>query len=65
MLDNKKQNNILNNARKNGDKVTIYLVSGNKLQGTVEGFDDFVVILNKNGKQNMIYKQAISTVICE
>ncbi|MFW6268932.1 MAG: RNA chaperone Hfq [Bacillota bacterium] len=64
-MDNKKQNNILNNARKNGDKVTIYLVSGNKLQGTVEGFDDFVVILNKNGKQNMIYKQAISTVICE
>ena len=62
-MDNRKQNNILNQARKNGEKVTIYLVTGNQLQGTVEGFDDFVVILNKNGKQNMIYKQAISTVI--
>ena len=62
-MNNKKQNNILNKARKKGKKVTIFLVSGNRLEGVIEGFDDFVVILNKNGKQNMIYKQAISTVI--
>lgn len=62
-MNNQKQNNILNNARKKGKKVIIFLVSGNKLEGVVEGFDDFVVILMKNGKQNMIYKQAISTII--
>ena len=41
----------------------MYLVSGNQLEGKIEGFDNFVVILNIKGKQNMIYKHAISTVI--
>ena len=58
-----KQNKLLNKARKNDDKVKIYLVSGNQLEGTIEGFDNFSVTLNKNGKQNMIYKHAISTVV--
>ena len=58
-----KQDELLNQARKNGDKVKIYLVSGNQLEGKIEGFDNFVVILNIKGKQNMIYKHAISTVI--
>ena len=58
-----KQDDLLNQARKNGDKVKIYLVSGNQLEGKIEGFDNFVVILNIKGKQNMIYKHAISTVI--
>ena len=58
-----KQNEILNKARKNNDRVKIYLVSGNQLEGIIEGFDNFVVILNIKGKQNMIYKYAISTII--
>ena len=58
-----KQNKLLNKARKNNDKVKIYLVSGNQLDRTIEGFDNFVVILNIKGKLNMIYKHAISTVI--
>lgn len=58
-----KQDNILNKSRKNNYKVKIYLVNGKQLSGQIEGFDNFVVILNKNMKQNMIYKHAISTVI--
>jgi len=58
-----KQNELLNKARKNEDKVKIFLVSGNLLEGKIEGFDNFVVILNSNGKKNMIYKHAISTVV--
>jgi len=58
-----KQDELLNKARKNDDKVKIYLVSGNQLEGTIEGFDNFVVILNINGRKNMIYKHAISTVV--
>jgi host factor-I protein len=40
----------------------MYLVSGKQLEGTIEGFDNFVVILNIKGKQNMFYKHAISTI---
>ncbi|MCF8001708.1 MAG: RNA chaperone Hfq [Halanaerobiales bacterium] len=58
-----KQDKLLNEARKNEDKIKMYLVSGNQLEGTIAGFDNFVVILNINGKQHMIYKHAISTVI--
>jgi host factor-I protein len=58
-----KQNEVLTEARKNNDKVEIYLISGNQLEGEIEGFDNFVVILNIKGKQNMFYKHAISTVI--
>jgi len=58
-----KQNKLLNKAIKNEDKVKIYLVSGNQLEGTIEGFDNFSVTLNRDGKQNMIYKHAISTVV--
>ena len=60
-----KQDNLLNKARKNNETVKIYLVSGNQLKGTIEGFDNFVVILDKNGTQNMIYKHAISTIVFE
>ena len=58
-----KQNKLLNKAMKNEDKVKIYLVSGNQLEGTIEGFDSFSVTLNIKSKQNMIYKHAISTVV--
>ena len=58
-----KQDKLLNKARKSEDKVKIYLISGNQLEGTIAGFDNFVVILNINSKQHMIYKHVISTVI--
>jgi|AntDeeMinimDraft_5_1070356.scaffolds.fasta_scaffold20297_3 host factor-I protein len=58
-----KQDKLLNKARKSANKVKIHLTSGNPLEGTIEGFDNFVVILNIKGKQNMFYKHAISTVI--
>ncbi|MFW5988119.1 MAG: RNA chaperone Hfq [bacterium] len=63
MANVNKQDKLLNEARINEEKIKMYLVSGNQLEGTIESFDKFVVILNVKGKKNMIYKHAISTVI--
>jgi len=43
--------------------VTIYLVNGFQLKGLVRGFDNFTVVLEFEGKQQMVYKHAISTVM--
>ncbi|MDT8716393.1 RNA chaperone Hfq [Clostridium sp. 19966] len=63
---NKTTNNLqdifLNNARKNKIVVTIHLVNGFQLKGFVKGFDNFIVVLDNDGKQMMIYKHAISTI---
>ncbi|NOW04124.1 RNA chaperone Hfq [Clostridium beijerinckii] len=63
---NKQQNNLqdifLNNARKNKIQITIHLVNGFQLKGTVKGFDNFTVILDCDNKQMLIYKHAISTI---
>ena len=59
---NNLQDIILNGSRKNKIPVTLYLISGFKLNGNVTGFDNFTVILNSNGKQMMVYKHAISTI---
>lgn len=63
---NKTTNNLqdifLNNARKNRIVVTIHLVNGFQLKGFVKGFDNFIVVLDNEGKQMMIYKHAISTI---
>ena len=56
------QDNFLNIARKEKIPVSIYLVNGIKLQGTVETFDSYVLIL-KNNTSQMIYKHAISTIV--
>jgi len=56
------QEPFLNALRKERIPVSIYLVNGIKLQGQVESFDQFVVLLKNNASQ-MIYKQAISTVV--
>lgn len=65
-LNNNLQDLFLNNARKNRLSVTIFLTNGYQLNGNVEGFDNFTVILdskeNSNRKQMMIYKHAISTI---
>jgi host factor-I protein len=56
------QEPFLNALRKERIPVSIYLVNGIKLQGQVESFDQFVVLL-KNSVSQMIYKHAISTVV--
>lgn len=56
------QDPFLNVLRKERIPVSIYLVNGIKLQGQVESFDQFVVLL-KNTVSQMIYKHAISTVV--
>ncbi len=56
------QDPFLNILRKERIPVSIYLVNGIKLQGQVESFDQFVVLL-KNSVSQMIYKHAISTVV--
>ena len=56
------QDPILNALRRERVPVAIYLVNGIKLQGTVESFDQFVVLL-RNQVSQMVYKHAISTVV--
>jgi host factor-I protein len=56
------QDPFLNALRKEKVPVSIYLVSGIKLQGQVESFDQFVILL-KNTVSQMVYKHAISTVV--
>ena len=56
------QDPFLNALRKEKVPVSIFLVNGIKLQGTVDSFDQFVVLLN-NGVNQMVYKHAISTVV--
>ena len=56
------QDNFLNQVRRENIPVTIHLVNGFQMKGTVRGFDSFVVIIDSMGKQQMIYKHAISTI---
>jgi host factor-I protein len=56
------QEPFLNTLRKERVPVSIYLVNGIKLQGQIESFDQFVVLL-KNSVSQMVYKHAISTVV--
>ena len=56
------QDPFLNQLRKDRVPVSIYLVSGIKLQGQIESFDQFVILL-RNTVNQMIYKSAVSTVV--
>lgn len=56
------QDVFLNQIRKDKQLVTVFLMNGFQLKGIVTGFDSFVVILVSDGRQQMIYKHAISTV---
>jgi host factor-I protein len=56
------QDSFLNQVRKDNISVTIYLINGFQLKGNVRGFDNFTVILEFDGKQQMVYKHAISTI---
>ena len=56
------QDAILKEVRKDKVPVTLFLMNGFQLRGIVTGFDSFVVVLVSDGKQQMIYKHAISTL---
>jgi len=57
------QDIFLNQARKERLTVTMFLMNGFQLRGIIRGFDAFVVIVDTDGKQQLIYKHAISTVV--
>ena len=56
------QEAILDEVRRDKIPVTLFLMNGFQLRGNITGFDSFVVVLVTDGKQQMIYKHAISTL---
>lgn len=56
------QDAFLNQVRKEKILVTIFLVNGFQIKGLVKGFDNFTVIVELDGRQQLVYKHAISTV---
>ena len=66
MSADKKQNlqdTFLNSVRKSKTPLTIFLVNGVKLQGVVTWFDNFCVLLRRDGQSQLVYKHAISTIM--
>ena len=66
MSNDKKQNLqdiFLNAVRKSKTPLTIFLVNGVKLQGVVTWFDNFCVLLRRDGQSQLVYKHAISTIM--
>ena len=57
------QDVFLNHVRKNKLPVTVFLVNGVKLQGVISWFDNFCVLLRRDGHVQLVYKHAISTVM--
>jgi host factor-I protein len=53
----------LNSVRKTRTPLTIFLVNGVKLQGVVSWFDNFCVLLRRDGQSQLVYKHAISTIM--
>ena len=56
------QDAILKECRRDKAPVTLYLMNGFQLRGIITGYDSFVVVLGSDGRQQMIYKHAISTL---
>ena len=57
------QDIFLNQARKDRINLTIYLTNGFQFKRIVKGFDSYTIILDCDGKQNIVYKHAVSTII--
>ncbi len=57
------QDIFLNHARKEKIPITLFLTNGFQFKGMVRGFDGYTVIVDSDGKQELIYKHAISTII--
>ncbi|MFC0558518.1 RNA chaperone Hfq [Halalkalibacter alkalisediminis] len=55
------QDQFLNQLRKDNISVTVFLTNGFQIRGLIKGFDNFTVILETEGKQQLVYKHAIST----
>ena len=60
---NNLQGIFLNHARRERMPVTVFLTNGFQLKGVVRGYDSFTVVLDTEGRQQMIYKHAISTIV--
>ena len=56
------QDLFLNETRRNRTPLTVFLMNGFQLRGFITGFDQFVIVLQSDGKQQMIYKHAVSTI---
>ena len=57
------QDTFLNQLRKNNIFVTVFLLNGFQLKGTIKSYDNFTVLMESDGKQQLIYKHAISTFV--
>jgi host factor-I protein len=57
------QDNFLNQARKDNMLMQIFLVNGYQIKGTVRSFDNFTILLDVDGRQQLVYKHAVSTIV--
>ncbi len=57
------QDVFLNQARKENMPATVFLINGYQIKGTVRSFDNFTLLLEVEGKQQLVYKHAVSTII--
>lgn len=55
------QDQYLNHLRKDSTNVTVFLLNGFQIRGQIKGFDNFTVLFESEGKQQLVYKHAIST----
>lgn len=61
MTQGNMQDTFLNSLRKNNTFVTVFLLNGFQLKGLIKSYDNYTVLLESDGKQQLIYKHAIST----
>ena len=57
------QDAFLNQVRKEKNSVTVFLINGVKLQGVITWFDNFCLLLRRDGQSQLVYKHAISTIM--
>ena len=57
------QDAFLNQVRKEKNSVTVFLINGGKLQGVITWFDNFCILLRRDGQSQLVYKHAISTIM--
>ncbi|ALS27917.1 RNA chaperone Hfq [Paenibacillus cisolokensis] len=55
------QDTFLNQLRKDSVPVTVYLTNGFQIRGVIKGFDNYIIVIDSDGRQQMVYKHAIST----
>jgi host factor-I protein len=57
------QDNFLNQLRKDNMQTTIFLINGYQIKGNIRSFDNFTILLDVDGRQQLVYKHAVSTII--